>query len=233
MTIKSLKKIVKITGVIEVLSGLHIGAGSDEIHIGGIDSPVIRDAHTKHPYIPGSSIKGKVRSLVEMSSGRICDGKPYSTDSDDEVCRIFGNGKSSDTYTGGPTRAIFSDCALLNAKELLDNEALTEEKAEVSIDRIKGTAGGSGPRHIERVCRGAKFEFNINYKIFDCGDDGKADQENINILLAGLKLLEQDALGGSGSRGYGRIVFNDIKIDGESKDLDVFDESEILEKIAK
>lgn len=234
MTIKALKKIIKIEGEIELLSGLHIGAGSDEIHIGGIDSPVVKDLNNKLPYIPGSSLKGKIRSLIEMTSGRVLGGKPYSTsDGNDPVCRIFGNGTTDSKYDGGPTRAIFSDCMLNNSEELLKNDALTEDKAEVSIDRIKGTAGGGGPRHIERVCRGAKFDFNINYKVFDCGDEGKADEENIGVLLAGMKLLTEDALGGSGSRGYGRICFNNIKVDGKDTVLKEFDEKSVLEKIQK
>jgi CRISPR-associated protein Csm3 len=177
--------------------------------IGGIDNPVVKDALNEYPYIPGSSIKGKVRTLLEWFTGNVDPkGKPYSTkDSENPIARIFGNGSNENDYKGGPTRVSFSDCKLKNAKELLEKNALTETKAEVSIDRMRGTASGAGPRHMERVPAGAIFDFQFSYKIFDMGDDGEADKENFDLLLKGLKLLEMDSLGGSGSRGYGKIEF--------------------------
>src|SRR3989304_7996305 len=64
-----LSKIKELKGTIVLKSGLHIGSGNMEMHIGGTDSPVIKHPHTLEPYIPGSSLKGKVRSLLEMESG--------------------------------------------------------------------------------------------------------------------------------------------------------------------
>ncbi len=219
-----LKEIKKISGQIVLKTGLHIGAGSDEIHIGGIDTPVVKDPLTGWPYIPGSSLKGKVRTLLEWATGRInSKGKPWSTtESSDPVARLFGNGANEAEYKGGPTRVSFSDSFLDNdkAKEMLEKGVLTEEKTEVSIDRIKGTASGAGPRKMERVPSGAAFNFELAYRIYDMEDDGKADKENLSLLLKGLKLLEYDALGGSGSRGYGRVKFDNIEIDGEGYDLE-------------
>ena len=60
-----LKEIKSIKGKIVLKTGLHIGAGSDEIHIGGIDTPVVKDPLKGWPYIPGSSLKGKIRTLLE------------------------------------------------------------------------------------------------------------------------------------------------------------------------
>lgn len=211
MAIKRLVEVKRITGHIEVLSGLHIGAGSEEIHIGGMDSPVVRDPVSGHPYIPGSSLKGKIRSLLELATGHIDPkGGPYSTDQgSNPIARIFGNGKVVDAYDGGPTRVTFADCRMNNAQEMIDHDALTEAKYEVSMDRLKGTVGGGGPRQMERVPRGARFDVHISYKVFDVdGDEGDADRENLELLLIGMKLLENDALGGSGSRGYGRVRFD-------------------------
>ncbi len=219
-----LEKVKKISGKIYLRTGLHIGASNDEIHIGGIDNPVVKDPITNKPYIPGSSLKGKVRTLLEWATGRVQNnGRPWSTDNgNDPIARIFGNGSNDKNYDGGPTRASFSDCFLDSekSKEMLEKGALTEEKTEVVIDRIKGTVGGGGPRRMERVPAGAIFNFEISYRIYDMDDNGKTDEDNLKLLLKGLKLLEYDALGGSGSRGYGRIRFEDINIDGEKYDLD-------------
>lgn len=226
MSIIKLVEIKQLSGTIEILTGLHIGGGDDEIHIGGVDNTVVRNPLTKEPYIPGSSLKGKIRSLIEVATNRVSSGPWATEDGDDPVARIFGNGAVKDNYDGGPTRVYFRDCPLLNGRELREREALTEVKAEVSIDRIRGTAGGGGPRHTERVCQGAKFDFALSYKVFYCGDGGQgdggqADRDNFKLLLLGLKLLEGDALGGSGSRGYGRLHFVDLKPVGlEGLDLD-------------
>jgi len=211
-----LKKIVKITGTIQVETGLHIGAGNDSIQIGGVDSTVVKDPITKKPYIPGSSLKGKIRTLLEWATCRVNkDGKPWSTkEENDPIVRIFGNGENVKDYDGGPTRASFSDCFIIDG--IIDNEKLkqigyTEIKTEVTINRISGKAASAGPRSTERVPRGAQFKFEIAYKIFD--DD---DEKNLDLLLYGMKLLEMDGLGGSVSRGYGRISFQNVQVDGDS-----------------
>ena len=214
-----LKEIKKLSGKIILLTGLHIGAGSDEIKIGGVDTPVIKDKNGI-PYIPGSSLKGKVRTLLEWYTGNVDleKGNPYSTsDSNNPIARIFGNGSNNENYSGGPTRASFSDCPLENKEELLKVGALTEVKTEVSINRISGTVSSAGPRQMERVPAGAEFKFLITYRVFDMGDNGDTDEKNFDTLLKGLKLLEYDSLGGSGSRGYGRVKF-------------VFDDEEIKKK---
>jgi len=223
-----LKEIRKITGKIVLKTGLHIGAGSDEIHIGGIDNPVVKDPLTGRPYIPGSSLKGKVRTLLEWATNRVSeDGGAWATkDGKDPIARIFGNGKNDSDYNGGPTRVSFSDCFMDEdkAKEMIEKGILTEEKIEVTIDRKSGTVGGGGPRRMERVPAGAIFNFEITYRVYDMGDGGKEDEKNFELLLKGLKLLEYDALGGSGSRGYGRIKFEDVKIiDDKDRDFDKVD----------
>lgn len=239
-----LSEIKKLEGKIILKSGLHIGSGNLEMHIGGTDSPVIKHPHTLEPYIPGSSLKGKVRSLLEMESGLMIytDGDVVSskTLTRDEVganpalqekckaiLKIFGSsGADREDETGfGPTRVSFADCYLENEWKRIarDNRwLLTEEKSENVINRIKGTA--EHPRFIERVPEGTKFNFLITFKILEDDDTELFD----NILLKGLKLLEMDALGGNGSRGYGRIVFefDDESINDKFRALDPFQEKE-------
>ncbi|MHB1661179.1 MAG: type III-A CRISPR-associated RAMP protein Csm3 [bacterium] len=224
-------KIIWLQGIIELKSGLHIGSGSDEIKIGGTDQPVIKNPIDGMPYIPGSSLKGKIRSLIEWKEGKVgTDGGPYSTDdSANAIARIFGNGKNKESYKGGPTRVTFNDC-YLNSKYIEDwaikenMDKLFEIKTEVSIDRVKGTASGAGPRRMERIVSGAEFDFSLAYKIFamdtNGGDDGKLDEENFNLLLKGMRMLELDSLGGSGSRGYGKIEFKYLKKD-KTEEIDL------------
>lgn len=221
-----LREIKKLEGTITLKSGLHIGSGNMEMHIGGKDNPVIKHPHTLEPYIPGSSLKGKVRSLLEMESGLMPftkgdvvkggDLRSAGVSSDpelirkgEEIIKIFGSGGDDreDESGFGPTRVSFADCYLTEAWKLKAKEnrwLLTEEKSENTIDRIKGTAAGPGPRFIERVPAGTQFNFVITFKILEDGDEALFD----TVLLKGLKLLEMDTLGGSGSRGYGRVEFS-------------------------
>jgi CRISPR-associated protein Csm3 len=232
-------EIKKLEGTITLKSGLHIGSGNMEMHIGGTDSPVIKHPHTLEPYIPGSSLKGKVRSLLEMESGLMIytDGnvvssttlqkKEVSSDGKlknkcEAILKIFGSsGADKEDETGfGPTRVSFTDCYLDDdwKKKAKDNRwLLTEEKSENVINRIKGTA--EHPRFIERVPEGTSFKFLVTFKILQDGDDKLFDE-----LLRGLKLLEMDALGGSGSRGYGRIQFNftDKELNAKFQNLNPF-----------
>ncbi|MGD9157369.1 MAG: type III-A CRISPR-associated RAMP protein Csm3 [Desulfobacteraceae bacterium] len=212
-----LLEIKEIKGKLVLKSGLHIGAGDTEMHIGGIDNSVVRHPHTQEPYIPGSSIKGKVRSLLEMKSGlmAISEGAPLQVkhlnglDSAQETeCRkilsLFGaSGDYSELEDDlGPTRVSFSDCQL-SEKSRQEKLQLFETKTETAIDRIKGTAQRGSLRFIERVPAGIEFDFTVTLKILK-----DEDKELFNYLLLGLKLLEMDSLGGSGSRGYGKICFD-------------------------
>ncbi len=213
--------IVEIKGRLIVESGLRIGAGDSEMRIGGLDNPIIKHPHTLEPYIPGSSIKGKVRSLLEMKSGlmAITKGKPVSLKDLEnladnnlikighKILKLFGAGGAEGEKIEeiGPTRASFADCPLTHQwrqKSLQEGLAFTEVKSENSINRIRGVA--ENPRQMERVPAGAEFEFRVTLKKFQ--DNGNPDGEELeNLLLEGLKLLQLDALGGCGSRGYGRI----------------------------
>jgi CRISPR-associated RAMP protein, csm3 family len=217
-------KIYELKGQIKLLSGLHIGGGDDTMKIGGIDNQVIKQINSKEPYIPGSSLKGKMRSLLEwdlrvvnISDGQN-KGKPFSAKflglvpdierkNVENLLKIFGD---SDTQANkfGITRISFSDCPLTeDVRNKTKNGALklTESKYENVIDRIKGTA--SNPRQTERVPAGIEFKYDIKLKVLD--DDDKS--EFFALVERGMTLLERDYLGGSGSRGYGRIEFSNKK----------------------
>ena len=207
-----LTDVLLITGEIKLLTGLHIGAGNDEIRIGGRDNPVIRDPVTKRPYIPGSSIKGKMRMLMELYFGKMDEeGRPYQKWDDEEgkyICKLFGVSGSEDIPKGiAPARLSFYDLRLLNADDLEKKVGalLTEDKAEVMVNRLSGT--GQHPRHTERVPAGAIFEFKLAVKVFD-----NEEEELLDLVKKGLKLLQLDSLGGSGSRGYGKFRFRKLEV---------------------
>lgn len=199
-------------GKIECLTGLHIGGSKEKVEIGGVDGPVIRDPATGYPYIPGSSLKGKMRMLLEFSQGLVTDGKVHNCDEPDcKVCRPFGS--SAEGREGrkiGPTRLIIRDAypdeETIKMWENLDTDLLyTELKVENSIDRITSAAN---PRQLERVVKGSKFDFEIVYSIYRIdGEKNNLDIEYFQYVLEAMKLLEHSTLGGSGSRGYGQIKF--------------------------
>jgi CRISPR-associated protein Csm3 len=218
----------KLTGILELVTGLHIGSGNNEMHIGGTDNPVIKNPITLEPLIPGSSIKGKIRSLLEWELGivGITEGSPLGfkhiskiTGSDQsrakEILKLFGGapeGSGADEALIkeiGPTRLAFWDCSMdktwvaeMNRRNLL----LTETKMENMIDRIRGVA--EHPRNTERVPAGARFEFNLTVR--------QHDGENLlPTVWRGLRLLELTGLGGSGSRGYGKVKFTALLLEGK------------------
>jgi len=219
--------ITTIEATLELVTGLRIGAGDSEMQIGGVDNTVIKHPHTQAPYIPGSSLKGKMRSLLEWRSGAVkqeaLGWKDYESASESvrpEVTHILqlfgisGDAKLGEEQMGviGPTRVSFWDCKLKPDWEQRvrdDNFALTEVKSENRINRISGVA--EHPRQTERVPAGAQFDFRLSVKkLMGDGD------ELLHTVLQGLKLLELDSVGGSGSRGYGKVRFQDLTINGES-----------------
>jgi len=207
-------KIVKLTGTIELLSGLHIGSGDDTMKIGGIDNGVIKDVNTDKPYIPGSSLKGKMRSLLEWHIGvvGIGDGNPFHSklinnaifnDSSKKteaqtLLKLFGDKEGA----FGITRINVGDCQLSDESQ---DKVLSEAKYENVINRQKGTA--EQPRQTERVPSGVTFKFYIRVKILD----DKEEESLKKMVEKGLDLVQDDYLGGSGSRGYGRVQFIDRK----------------------
>ncbi len=196
-------KQVILKSVILVKTGLRIGGNKDSIRIGGVDNPIIINPLTGYPYIPGSSIKGKMRFLLEWRFNKVQPNGDVHQCEDVNccICSVFGSTKMEATEGLAPTRLIVRDSDLLDAMK--DCALLTEEKTENVINRLKGKA--TSPRTIERVIPGTKFNFEAVIRLFD-GDDSKRERF-INTVLTGLYLLQQDYLGASGSRGYGKIAF--------------------------
>lgn len=207
-----LSKYRTVSGTLTCETGLRIGGSTESIQIGGMDNPIIRHPVTDQPYIPGSSLKGKIRSLLEYKHGRRQrSGQPKGQGRRDNgepcecgecmVCRVFGPHRNP-RHNLGPTRALFRDATLTVESLAWLEDAGTgyaEVKTENMVNRLTGTA--EHPRTVERIAAGAQFEFEISVRIFD--DDNEA--EIMAFVEEGLTLLEQDYLGGSGSRGYGKV----------------------------
>jgi len=197
-----------IKGEILVKTGLHVGGSKTALDIGGIDINVIKTANGV-PYVPGSSLKGKLRSMLAREYGKddVKNDEPI-------VKEIFGESPSASNKEGKITRLIVRDAFLKNWEEMLNKEGdfkdleldYTEGKWENSIDRKTGTAGS--PRQIERVPPGAIFEFELIYDVYN--DDKKDD--HLEEIKKAMKFLQDDYLGGSGSRGYGQIEFQNIQV---------------------
>lgn len=205
---------IEISGTIEIVTGLHIGGSSAFSAIGAVDSPVVMDTRTNQPMIPGSSLKGKMRALLAKQYNADI-AKLANTADDDAECLtdLFGSAKAKKE-----SRILFTDMFLGNLDELkrAGLTGATEVKFENSISRMTAVAN---PRQIERVVRGAKFPMQLIYEYSD-----KIDEETLlqdfRILKEGFMLLEYDYLGGSGSRGYGRIKFWDLYAEPVVGDVD-------------
>ena len=182
---------IEITGTIEVVTGMHIGGSSAFSAIGAVDSPVIKDMRTGYPIIPGSSLKGKMRSLLAKRYNTVF----ATTPDDDAECltSLFGSAKKGNVRTG---RLLFSDMLLGNWEEL-KKQGLTS-KTEIKFENtIKRTTAVANPRQIERVIRGSEFPLYLVYEVVD----EETLKKDFEILREGFRLLEYDYLGGSGSRG--------------------------------
>ena len=227
---------VRISGTAVVETGLMIG-GTDTFGIGGIDKQVVKDPlRQSRPYIPGSSLKGKMRSLLELEQGIQIVEKKVKGKTQREagpckcgtkecpICVVFGPGDAAKNPGIGPTRLVVRDAAL-KVCETPPNEAFrffqttgrwVDIKTENAINRAEGTA--QNPRTFERVPAGMEFLVEMVYRVFDVDDGdggpdgGKRDLDNLAQVEHGLELVQQDYLGASGSRGYGRVTFKDFRL---------------------
>lgn len=195
---EKLNKKIRFSGLLFVRTGLHIGDSKENVQIGGIDSPIVRRRDNNQPYIPGSSIKGKMRCLLEQVRGASKVGD------NDQINRLFGMIGNNQQ----PSRLIVRDAYLTaeSEKELSESEftdyPYTEVKYENTIHRIEGKA--INPRQFERVPAGTKFTIEFIVNVWDSDDEN----ELIDLIKEGIKLLHLDYLGGSGSRGYGQVEFS-------------------------
>jgi CRISPR-associated protein Csm3 len=226
-----------LEGEMHCETGLHVGAGKGSLEIGGADNPVVKDAHGR-PYVPGSTLRGRIRALLEQSTGMAIPSElvfiskrkgqevriHQSDRPDDEICILFGRSPGRMEKVGGgdiesnhatPARLSVFDAPLVldsitpQMRETLDDE-LTEVKSENAIDRITSQAN---PRTLERVPAGARFRVRLVLDIL-CAEDSTLPA----LVVQGLRLLEDDALGGGGSRGSGRVSFDNLKMTWRGKD---------------
>lgn len=213
-----LVKIWKCTGTIDILSGISIGGMDTELNIGGADNQIIKNPITKEPYLPGSSLKGKMRSQLEREQGSFVFKKESNNfeespttpcrcgRSECKICTIFGAHLNPGAISS-PTRIIIRDATLSQkSRELIEQlppeSDYIETKTENIIKRDKGTA--DSPRFIERVAAGIDFDFEILLQIFE----NDKEDELKKTIERGIFLIENSYLGGSGSRGYGQVKFH-------------------------
>ncbi len=226
-----------LEGEMHCETGLHVGAGKGSLEIGGADNPVVKDAHGR-PYVPGSTLRGRIRALLEQATGLAVPSElvfiskrkgqevriHQSDRPDDEICILFGRSPGRmEKVSGGDIESNFATPARLSVfdaplvpesitpqmRETLDDE-LTEVKSENAIDRITSQAN---PRTLERVPAGARFRVRLVLDLL-CPEDSALP----GLLVQGLRLLEDDALGGGGSRGSGRVRFDGLKLTWRGKD---------------
>ncbi|MEF2825107.1 MAG: type III-A CRISPR-associated RAMP protein Csm3 [Peptococcaceae bacterium] len=194
-----------IEGTIEVVTGMHIGGSDAFAAIGAVDSPVIKDGRTQEPIIPGSTLKGKMRTLLARSLSQSIVLKQPNED-ELEIRRLFGTSQAKgNEKTLLHSRLIFSDCYLTNKEQLIKTGGMTEVKFENTINRQTAIAN---PRQIERVVRGAEFGLRI---VYDVLEESELEVDFKNIYRA-FKLLEMDYLGGHGTRGSGRVKIKNLVV---------------------
>jgi CRISPR-associated protein Csm3 len=234
--LKFLGKLI-LEGELHCQTGLHVGAGKGSLEIGGSDNPVVKDAFGR-PYVPGSSLRGKMRALLEQASGLAVPSElvylskrkgqevriHQSDRSDDDICLLFGRnpgrmervtGEMLDSSNATPARLAVYDARLdpesitPQMRENLDDE-LTEVKSENAIDRITSQAN---PRTLERVPAGARFHIRMVMDVL-CEEDAPLFQR----VIEALRLLEDDSLGGGGSRGSGQVAFANLSLVWRGRD---------------
>ncbi len=219
-----LKGVIKIDFVLHCLTGLRIGGGAGGGEIGGVENIVIKDPLTQEPYIPGSSLKGAMRSRYELYRGlplsdklkvrmHLCDNLNC------DVCVVFGRmpellkgvEQSSDQVLNLTRLRVWDAFATAETRRNWNTFGSVEVKGENAIDRLTAAAN---PRPVERVVKGSEFECRMDFFVFD----GGRDAERLRVVFEALKLVEEDYLGAYGSRGYGRVSFRDFRVRVLSRD---------------
>lgn len=221
---KSIEDKLVITGILELKTGMHIGKSNDFAPIGAVDSIIVTDPVTNQPIIPGSSIKGKLRTMLaklETNGGKPGLLNPHNDDSDD-IKSLFG---ASDPIK--ESKLQFYDLFLTaeSEKELREKDTdllYTEIKFENTINRATAVAN---PRQLERVPAGAKFGFKLVYNV----EDKNELEKDFKLLSDGLKMLQLDYIGGSGSRGYGKVNFCDFSVEAKGLTSAVVDTTKAKE----
>ena len=202
----TLKGKLLIKGTIKLITGLHIGTSGDFSAIGAVDTIVIRDSVTNKPMIPGSSLKGKMRYLLARTKYNSSLKTKEIKEEDECIKRLFGSSDPIITSRLQFQDSLLSDKSIEDFKEFEFDLPYTEIKYENTIDRIKGVAN---PRQLERVPAGSEFDFKVVYNVEKI-EDFEEDMKNILLMM---DVLEDDYLGGHGTRGYGRIKFKNLSLE--------------------
>ena len=203
---------------LEVKTGMHIGGSSTFSAIGAVDSPVIRDSLTGRPIVPGSSLKGKLRTLLARSYARDIEKMPDFKNDNAVVLRMFGS-------TSARSRLQFADAFVSNA-EAMKAVGLTEVKSENVIKRMNSEAM---PRQIERVNAGTVFAETI---VYDVMDQAQMEQD-LSELARAMKLLQMDYLGGHGSRGSGRVSLRNFRVSAFGEKVDCEALNRLFDEVAE
>ena len=201
----TLKGKLLIKGTIKLITGLHIGTSGDFSAIGAVDTIVIRDSVTNKPMIPGSSLKGKMRYLLARTKYNSSLETKEIKEEDECIKRLFGSSDPIITSRLQFQDSLLSDKSIEDFKEFEFDLPYTEIKYENTIDRATGEAN---PRQQERVPAGSEFDFKLVYNV-EKTDEFEEDMKNILLMM---EVLEDDYLGGHGTRGYGRIKFKNLKL---------------------
>lgn len=202
---------------LEVKTGMHIGGSSTFSAIGAVDSPVIRDPLTGHPIVPGSSLKGKLRTLLARSFAGDIEKMPEFEWDEPAVLRMFGS-------TSARSRLQFADAFVSNLDQM-QAVGLTEVKTENTIKRLSSEAM---PRQIERVNAGTVFAETVVYDVVD----KETLEEDMQLLAKAMKLLQMDYLGGHGSRGSGRVSLKNFRISSYGEEVDCRQLKELFDEVA-
>lgn len=203
---------------LEVKTGMHIGGSDTYSAIGAVDSPVIRDALSGRPIVPGSSLKGKLRTLLARSFAGDIEKMPRFDQDNPVILRMFGSANSR-------SRLQFADAFVCNAEEM-KAVGLTEVKTENVIQRLSAKAM---PRQIERVNVGTRFAETVVYDVMD----SRQLQEDMEMLAKAMKLLQMDYLGGHGSRGSGRVSLKNFRVSSFGGDVDCESLKALFEQVAE
>lgn len=192
---------IQIKGKLMVKTGMHIGGNGAFAAIGAVDSPVIKDPVSCNPMIPGTSLKGKMRSLLAKEYNTEIASKP--DDDCDRLVRLFGSAKKDAIKR---SRVLFADLFMSNEAELRGRglQSMTEVKFENTVSRTTAIAN---PRQIERIVRGAEFDLEIVYEV----ENPDEIYEDMETLYNGFRLIKYDYIGGNGTRGYGKVDFKDLE----------------------
>lgn len=195
-----LVKIISKKGTVKVINKVHVGIGQ-AFGIGGIDNAIVRNIYTGDPYIPGSSLKGRMRSGLEVALGRIDgDGGACACGrADCIVCKLFGT--RSNAGKCGPGRLVIYDIEL--SDEFKKKEEVITTLTHNSINRTTGRAKDGAFMSFEAIESGTILNYRIDIKVFE-GDNEKELCDTVDKCLS---YVELSGIGGKVSSGYGKVKF--------------------------